>query len=168
MPKKGLDSTSENRGRGRPANVRASEVRGRADNYRWILDQVWDRLWPLLSKANNEDEVVRAFQEGASPYDRDFVPALAALIRDTLRDRTFPQVRKKAQVNFLADSLAALGSVSPRRSRDICAAERAKVVHKILRYEWYIQCSCGYRGPSHDHACPKCRAPIPLVLGMMN
>lgn len=166
MPKTVLDTLSESRPRGRRPKVVASEVRGRADNNRWILDQVWERLWPVLSKASNEEEVTRAFQEGADSYHRQFVPGLAKLVLQTLREPTFPQRRKKAQVNFLADSLAGLGNVTPRRSRDICTSERAKVEHHIIRYEYYIQCSCGYRGSSQDHACPRCGAQIPFVLGL--
>jgi hypothetical protein len=159
---KKVTDTISPRGRGRPTKVRASELRGRADNYRWILNGVWERLWPLLSKSKSEEEVVRAFQEGSSPYDREFVPAFAALALETLREPTFPRQRKKAQVNFLADSLAGLGAVTPRRSRDICAAERSKEkeAHHILRYEYYVECSCGYQGPSRDHGCPSCGAKI--------
>jgi hypothetical protein len=67
-----------------------------------------------------------------------------------------------ARINFLADSLAALGVVVPRRSRDICAAERAKAKreHHVIRYEFYVECSCGYKGPSKDHACRRCGAKI--------
>jgi len=159
--KKALDTLSQKRGRGRPATVRPKEILGRANNNRWILDQVWDRLWPLLSTARGEDEITKSFQEGAGPYANQFVPAFSALVVDVLREKTFPS-RRKPQVNFLADSLAGLGVVRPRRSRDICAAQRAKTQreHHILRYEYYVECSCGYKGPSKDHACRKCGAKI--------
>jgi hypothetical protein len=155
-PKKGLDSWQEKRRRGRPARMRASEIRGRADNYRWIFDQVWDRLWPLLSKVQTEEEAIKAFEEGANPYQREFVP-FAPLAVKILRERRFPKHRK-AEINFLADSLAGLGQVSPRRSRDICEEERTKEknTHHIIRYEFYIECSCGHKGRSRDHSCPKC------------
>jgi len=29
-----------------------------------------------------------------------------------------------------------------------------------LRFEYYVECSCRYKGPSLDHACPKCGAKI--------
>ncbi len=159
--KKPLDMVFPRRGRGRPARVRASEIRGRADNYRGILNEVWDRLWPLLSASNSEEDVIKAFHAGASPYDREFVPSLAGLVLRVLRDRKFPK-RRDAQIGFVADSLAGLGRVSLRRSRDICERDRAeqKRAHHIIRYEFWIECSCGYKGRSHDRACPKCGTKI--------
>jgi len=161
---KALDTFSEKRARGRPARMRSSEVRGRADNYRGIFDQVWDLLWPLLSHAQTEADVIRAFQQGASPYDREFLH-LAGLVLHVLREPKFPK-RREAQINFLADSLGGVGLVAPRRSRDICERDRAeaKRAHHIIRYEFYIECSCGYKGRSRDHACPKCAALIPFSL----
>jgi hypothetical protein len=164
IDKKALDTFSQKRGRGRPTDLRFTEIVGRADHFRWILDEVWERLWPLLSRANCEEEVTKAFQEGASQCAEQFVPFLSALTLQVLREKTFPK-RRKAQTHFLADSLAALGKASPRRSRDICAAERAKAkrAHHILRCEFYVECSCGYKGPSKDHACRKCGAKINQV-----
>jgi hypothetical protein len=80
-------------------------------------------------------------------------------------DHHFPK-RARAQINFLADSIAALGKVTPRRSRDICMLERmkAKRAHHIVRYEYYVECSCGYEGPAKDRACRKCGATIPPSL----
>jgi hypothetical protein len=160
-PKKPLDTFSEKRARGRPARMRPSEIAGRAGGYRIIFDQVWDRLWPLLSKAQNEAEVTEAFQQGACPYDRSFVPSMAGLVLKIINEKKFP-ARRSAQIGFLADSLAALGVVTPRRSRDVCAEEREKTkrAHHIIRYEFYIECSCDYRGYSENHACPKCGAEI--------
>jgi len=150
-PKIALDKVFKKRRRGRPAKVRPPEIRGRADNYRIILNQVWDRLWPLLSKAGVEADVVKAFQEGANPYAREFVPSLSNLVLEVLHDRKFPK-RRQAQINFLADSLAGLGRIAPRSSRDLCGKERAKAkrAHHILRYEFYVECSCGYRGKSRN------------------
>lgn len=154
-----LDTFFGKRGRGRPG-VRPSEVAGRAYNYRWILDAIWDRLWPPLSKAQTQEEVNKAFQEGSSPYESQFLPALT-LVLPVLRDRKFPKGRR-TRINFLADSLAGLGRVAPRRSRDICGEVRAKDkrAHHIIRFEFWIECSCGYKGKSRDHACPKCAAKI--------
>jgi hypothetical protein len=145
--------------------VRPTEIRGRADNYRFILGQVWDRLWPRLSQALTDQEVIDAFLEGASPYAQEFVPALANLIFRVLRERKFPK-RPEAQINFLADALAGLGYVSPRSSRDICQKQRTreKRAHHILRYEFYVECSCGFKGRSHNHACRQCGAKIDFDL----
>jgi hypothetical protein len=167
--KKGLDTFSEKRGRGRPATVRYSEIVGRADNFRGILDQVWERLWPLLSNADSTDKVIEAFEKGANPYERNFVPQLAELTLQVLQESTFPK-RRKSLIHFLADSLAGLGTVTPRRSRDICAAVRAKEkrTHRIIRFEFYVECSCGYKGRSENHACRKCGATISFPLGLTN
>ncbi len=156
-----MQKSGSERGRGRPPKIRASEVHGRAENFRGILDQVWDRLWPLLSNAQSEAEVTKAFQDGARPYDQNFAPGLSALTLQVLRKSTLPKRRKSLQ-RFLADSLAGVGVVTPRRSRDICAQEREKEkrAHHILRYEYYVECSCGYKGHSRNHACPKCGAEI--------
>ena len=156
------------RGRGRPPKIRSSEVYGRAEHWRGVLEQVWDRLWPLLSNARNESEVTKAFHDGASPYDSYFVPGLATLTLQVLRESTLPK-RPKPLQRYLADSLAGVGVVTPRRSRDICVLERAKreSVHRILRFEYYVECSCSYKGRSKNHACPKCGAEIlfPVSIG---
>lgn len=164
MAEPGIEFDSSRRGRGRPWKIRPAEVYGRAEHWRGVLDQVWDRLWPLLSKAQSEDEITRAFQEGANPYYSYFAPGLSALTLQVLREPTLPKRRTPLQ-RFLADSLAGVGVVTPRRSRDICAKERTirairESAHRILRYEFYVECSCGYEGHSKDHACPKCGAEI--------
>lgn len=161
----------------------ASEVFGRSEHYRWILEQVWERLRQPLLQAQTEEEVVKAFAENANPYSQQFVPALAPLILRALRDPKFPKREPKLRkgtrkprkrkpnqrIIFLADSLAGVGVVSPSRSRDICAAERAKrratSKHRILRHEFYVECSCGYKGPACDNACRKCGAEIPPSFG---
>jgi hypothetical protein len=149
------------RGPGRPPKICASEVYGRAEHWRGVLEEVWDRLWPLLSAARSEGEVTKAFQDGAGPYDPYFVPDHSKLIFQVLRESTLPK-RPRPLRRYLADSLAGVGIVTPRRSRDICAQERAKraSAHRILRYEYYVECSCGYKGRSKNHACAKCGAEI--------
>jgi hypothetical protein len=158
---KPLDTFSAKRARGRPARMRASEILGRAAHYRLIFHQVWDRLWPLLLKARTEVEVKEAFLQGATPYDGQFLPWVAGLALQVLRESRFPK-RSAAQIGFFADSLAGVGAVTPRRSRDICAQEKAreKRTHRIISYEFWIECSCSYKGQSRDHACPDCGARI--------
>lgn len=158
-----VDRFSLKRGRGRPPKVSASAIAGHAYNNRGILQNIWNRLWPALSDAQTDHDVVKAFQD-AAPGESNFTP-YAQLILTVLKDLKFPK-RQEAQIN-LADSTAGLGLVTPRRSRDICAQERAreKRTHHILRYEYYVVCSCGFEGHSEDHACPKCGARIrPSVL----
>ena len=182
-PAKPLDTVLGRRGRGRPPKMLATEVFGRAQNYQWILEQLWKSLREPLLQARTEEEIIRALTENAGSYAREFVPALAPLILQVLRDRRFPKRDPKPRkgtvkprkpkpnprIVFLADSLAGRGSISPRRSRDVCARERAKEhakpKHRILRWEYYIECSCGYKGPARDSACRRCGAQIPPSLG---
>lgn len=157
-----LDRFSTKRGRGRPVNVVRSAVVGRADNYRGIFPMIWEELEDPLLQAQTEEEVVKAFQI-AQPGANEF-PSLAPVILKAIKDPNFP-MRRKARINFLADSIAGVGLVTLRRSRDICAEERAakeeaKQAPYILRYEYYVECSCGYKGHSENHACPKCGAEI--------
>ncbi|MFB3923940.1 MAG: hypothetical protein ACE145_19640 [Terriglobia bacterium] len=104
-------------------------------------------------KAQNEEEVIRAFDLAPS-YKLEFAP-IAPLILRILRDPKFPK-RPEPQRNFLADSLAGRGLISPRRSRDICEQERKKKVHLIVRQDYYIECTCRYKGPALHGQCPKC------------
>jgi hypothetical protein len=168
QPEKILDTFSEKRRRGRPPKIRPSEVVGRAQNYRMMLTKVWPKLRdPLLATgAVTEEDVTKAFETLAQPYARNFVPGLASYILEVIHERKFP-TRPKAQVHFLADSLAGRPNVGPRRSRDICAEERSKESvkspHKILRKEFYVECSCGYKGPARNDACRKCGAAISFL-----
>jgi hypothetical protein len=164
-----LDRFSTKRGRGRPIKVVPTAVTGRAWNYRDLLPRIWNELEGPLLAAKTTDDVVKAF-EAAMPGSNEF-PPLAPLILEVIQDPHFPK-RQKARINFLADSVAGIGLVTPRRSRDICAEERAakeeaKRAPYIIRYEYYVECSCGYIGPSENHACRKCGAKImfPVNLG---
>ena len=164
-----LDKLSGRPRRGRPSTVRVNEIVGHAGNNRFIFGQVWDQLWPLLSKAENEEDVEKAFQEGASNYCNRTDVWSSSLVLRVLRDPKFPK-RREAQIRFMAESLAGLDSATPRYSRDICAKERAqaKHAHHILRYEFHIECSCGFKGRSRDHACPKCGAKILALHSIFN
>jgi hypothetical protein len=160
---KTVDVFREKRGRGRPIHARPSEVIGRAENYRKIFQQVWPVLRGPLISAKEAGEVIRAFEEHAQAYAREFVPRFANDILEVMHEPKFPE-RPQAQINFLADSLAGRPNVEPRTSRDICgkgrAKERSKSPHQIIRKEFYIECSCGYKGPALNDACRKCGAQI--------
>jgi len=167
-PQKPLDSTPAKRARGPGRRIQPSWVVGRAQNYKVILDLVWNQLWPLLANATSEQEVAQAFHEGARPYQRGELLGQAALALRVLQERKFPKTRR-ARINFLADSLGGSGVVSPRRSRDICAEwraeeKRAQSAHRITRYEYWVECSCRYKGRSQNHACPRCGAKITFDL----
>lgn len=152
-----LDSFSTKRGRGRPVTVVASAVRGRADNYRVWLERIWNELGVPLLAAQNDQDVVSALQTHI-PGNSELVP-FASLILKVIKDPKFPK-RRKARIHFLADSVAGIGLVTPRRSRDICAKQRSLDLQRqqILRYEYWIECSCGYKGRSENHSCRKCGA----------
>jgi len=158
-PQKGLDSISANKsGRGRPPKMRPSEVYGRALNYRTIFGQVWDKLGEPLLNTTSEAEVAQSFEAYAPQYAYEFVPLLVRLIFEIVHHPKFPK-RREPQINYLADSLAALGWVRPKRSREIVAhevaKERAKLKHRVVRREFYIECTCGYQGPAYKGKCPR-------------
>jgi|SRR4029077_3146345 len=164
-----LDRFSTKRGRGRPIKVVPTAVTGRAANYREFLPRVWNELEGLLLAAKGPADVVKAF-EAVLPGNNEFLP-LAPLIFEVINDPQFPK-KRKPRIKFLAESIAGVGLVTPRRSRDICAEERAakeeaQKAPYIIRYEYYVECSCGFRGHSENHACPKCGAQImfPVNLG---
>ena len=164
--KKPLDAIPGKRGRGRPRLCRYSEIIGRAQNYRGIFAGIWDRLSGALLAARNEEEVTEALRSHAQPYSDEFVPRLAGDISEVLREKKFPK-KKRAQIKFLANSLAGRPNVEARTSRDICAMglaeEKARSPHKILRKEFYVECSCGFKGPALNDACRKCGAQISLL-----
>jgi hypothetical protein len=124
---------------------------------------MWTTLKGPLLEAQTTEEVTKAFQEHGSLYANHFVPGFAADILALIHDPKFPK-RPEARINFLADSLGGRPSVSFRTSRDICEKERVKQrqksPHHIICKEFYVECSCGYKGPARDNACRKCGAGI--------
>ena len=168
--KNAIDTFSKKRGRGRPQRIPRSWVIGRADNYRYSLAQLWAKLRDPLLAAQTEEQVIAAFENYGQPYAGDFVPRMAGDILALIRDPSFPK-RSVAQIGFLANSLAGRPSVECRTSRDICVKERArqcaKSPHKIVRKEFYVECSCGYKGPARNDACRKCGAGVPFSLGTL-
>jgi hypothetical protein len=167
---KALDTSSGKRSRGRPQKIPRSWVTGRAENYRKMLAGVWSKLSGPLLAAETEEQIVAAFENCAQPYANEFVPRLASDVLALTRDRGFPK-RAKAQIGFLADSLPGRPQITARTSRDICAKhraiERTKSPHRIIRKEFYVECSCGYKGPARNNACRECEAAISMVPEML-
>jgi hypothetical protein len=162
--KKPIDRFSEEKPkRGRPRVARYSEVWGRAANYKYSLSQAWPKLCAPLLSSQNVEQVIAAFENHAQTYAHEFVPRLAPDIFELIKEDKFPQ-RAKAQINYIAESVAGRPTVSLRTSRDICgktrAEEAAKSPHKIIRKEFYVVCECGYKGPAEFDACRKCGAQI--------
>jgi hypothetical protein len=159
-PPKPLDAFSSKRARGRPG-VRASELANRSYHYHLIFSQIWASVEEKLLEARTAEDVLAAFEFSRTYYEE--FKGIATLILRIVHDPHLPKTRS-ARINFMADSLAARGSVSSRRSRDICGRERARLKreqeHHIIRHEYYIECSCGYKGPARDNACRKCGARI--------
>jgi hypothetical protein len=145
----------ERRKRGRPPRIERSILIGSANAYHAWFSQFWPRLGPRILAAQSPKEVTRAVAEDAAGISASLAP-FSQLILKIIRDPNFPRVRAKSQIHFLADSLAGQGFVTPRRSREICAEERKRVRHVIIRREYYIECSCGYKGPALDGACRDC------------
>lgn len=165
------DSLSEKKTRGRPAKILASTVIGRADNCRYQLKQVWAQLEGPLVAAQTGDEVKAALETHAPGYASSYVPFQVSDILALIRDKKFPK-DPEARINFLADSLGGRSTLTFRSSRDVCARERAKEraksPYQILRYEYYVECSCGYEGPALNNACRKCGAEIPFMEDVMS
>src|SRR3974377_2146336 len=68
-----LDKVSEKRRLGRPEKIKASWVRSRADNFRMILTQIGDRVFPRLLKAQTREQVLLSFEgTDIGPYALEF------------------------------------------------------------------------------------------------
>jgi hypothetical protein len=147
---------------GRKPKVITSEACGRAGDLKLILETNRERInWArLLAIGSKEDleEVLKAAHDRA----REKLLYKPELLLATLKDKKFPRHNRDAQEQFIADSLAAEGRVSIRRSRDIVQQVRSagKKRGKILRREFYVECSCGYKGPALHDACPDCGAEV--------
>ena len=142
--------------RGRRRKAEPHDVVVNADLFRIQFSHAWPTLGNQLLSARSSQRVMGVLKNYGGMIgglkDLDFSTRVFEIIRDAF----FPRVRSKAQIHFLADSLGAEGRVTYRRSREICAKERKKVRHKILRRDYYIACSCGYEGPALNDACQKC------------
>lgn len=148
--RKNLRNRRKVEGEGDPlTNIARSILLGQADHYRLALPQFWPKLGPRLLAAQSPEEIVQAIREDAPGITGSLDP-FTELILNIVHDPKFPRTRPKSQIHFLSDSLGGQGLVTPRRSREICAQERTKVRHVIVRREYYVECSCGYQGPALD------------------
>lgn len=145
-------------------------VVGTADLYNVQFTNVWERVGRRLLGAPSPDEVLNVLVRLGGLISGTIDLKFATRVYAVVHDPRFPKARGKAQVRFLADSLGGGDLLTPRRSRDICAQERAKAkkAQHIIRFEYYVECSCGYKGRSLDHACKKCGAQIVFPVGMNN
>lgn len=120
-----LDSQTMKR-RGRPSRVIPSEVLNRAMDFRITLGgcRVWAQVRKKVMGAQTTEEIIEIFRPIAN-YSQKFLRAPATLLQ-AIQHRDFPKRNFERQIAFIADSLAADGRVTARRSREICRAERAK------------------------------------------
>ncbi len=118
---------------------------GSANAYHAWFSQYWPKLGPRILAAQSSKEISKAIEKDAVGISASLAP-FSQLILKIVRDSNFPRARAKSQIHFLADSLAGQGFVTPRWSREICAEERKRVKHFIIRREYYIECSSGYKG----------------------
>jgi hypothetical protein len=147
---------SDKKAIGRPRNVDPHIVLGNAKVFRAQFSHAWPTLGKQILAAKSPVEVWDVVKSGRGIISNMHDFRFSERIFEVIRDPKFPQARSKSQIHFLADSLGADGLVTPRRSREICAIERAKVRHVIVRRDFYIECTCGYAGPAFDGACQKC------------
>src|SRR5580698_8408026 len=91
-----LDTVSGKPRRGRKPKIPAPWIRGRADNYRRIFDQLWKHIWPRLARAKTRQDVVLSFSgSDVGGYAVEFV-TLADLILQVVRDPKFPKRKREA------------------------------------------------------------------------
>jgi hypothetical protein len=149
------DRPSEKRSPGRPRKANPHLVIETAKTFRTQFTYAWQTMGEQLLAAQSALEVWEIVKSGRGVISNtDFI--FSERIFEIIHNPKFPKVRTKSRINFLADSLAGNGVVTPGRSREICAKERAKVRHVIVRRDFYIECTCAYRGPALNGACPEC------------
>jgi hypothetical protein len=120
-----LDSQTAKR-RGRPSRVILSEVLNRSMDFRHTLGHcgVWAQVREKLMGAQTTEDITEAFRP-VIHYGQKFLREPATLL-EAIKHRDFPKRNFESQIAFIADSLAADGRVTARRSREICRAELAK------------------------------------------
>ena len=160
QPKSPLTKVGKKRGpKPRGRNL---EYCNRAYDFKLLLELDRPRIdWPKMLSANSDEDLAWVLKDVcARARERFFYKS--ELLLGALKDKQFPKHDRDAQERFIADSLAAEGKVSIRRSRDIVQQDRSarKKRGKIIRREFYIECSCGYHGPAFRDACPDCGAAV--------
>lgn len=123
-----LDTLTARR-RGRPSRVIVSWVLGRAMDCRLTLGHcgVWAEVREKVMGAQTAEHIAEIFRAAviSHSFAEKFLRQPATLL-EAIKHRDFPKRNFERQIAFIADSLAADGRVTARRSREICRAERAK------------------------------------------
>jgi hypothetical protein len=144
--------------RGPKPNINRSEVVGRAYDFKRIFKLAGKKIdWVKLLAAQSVEDVEKAFELMDEVYRGKFLYK-PRLLLECVKDKKFPKQDRNAQELFMAESLAGDGLVTIRRSRDICQEYRAERKRQgtIICREFYIECTCGYRGPAARGGCPNC------------
>jgi hypothetical protein len=148
--------------RGPKPRGRTSEYCNCAYDFKLLLELDRPRIdWQKMLKANSDEDLAWVLKD-VCPRARERFFYKSELLLAALKDIQFPKQDREAQEQFIADSLAAEGRVSIRTSRDLVQADRSarKKRGKIVRREFYIECSCGFQGPAYRDACPDCGAQV--------
>jgi hypothetical protein len=155
----------------RKTDIPQSTIAGRSQNYatafRYAENDFWDRVQALRNirravleerkeaHVNNVFKALKWKSQFPTTLSLGFVDAFI----EAVRDKKFPK-KRKTQARFLGESLAADGTVSARRSRDICGESRRRSKQTPKVAEFYIYC-CGERRLTVGQECPKClRSPF--------
>lgn len=144
--------------RGRKRRIHPENVVRAANDLLKILGVCRDQIdWGKLEIAKTEEQAASAFERVPSP-DRERLNLWLAAIPEWAQEGKFPKSNLDRKMRHLADSVAAEGFLTPRRSRDVCLEERKRQAQlgMILRREFYIECSCGYQGPAKGGGCRQC------------
>jgi len=92
---------------------------------------LWERIGRQIVNAKSAKGIRKILEEHAGQHAGEYFPGLSRLILRTVREKKFRNLKGlKAQANFLAYSIAALGRVSPSRSRNICDEQRRKTTRE--------------------------------------
>jgi len=110
--------------RGRKRRIHPENVVRAANDLFEILELCKDQIdWGKLETAKAEEEATSAFEGAPPPYRERLNLWLAAIPEWTLEGK-FPKTNLERKMRHLADSIAAEGFLTPRRSRDVCFEER--------------------------------------------
>lgn len=150
--------TTSGKTRGRKRRIHPKNILRAADHLLTILEFCKDQIaWDKLEIAKTEEEAAFAFKH-VPPLYRERLNLWLGTIPKWVREGKFPKTNLKRKMRHLAESVAAEGFLTPRRCRDVCLEERKRQAKlgTIFRREFYIECTCGYRGPAKGGGCPKC------------
>jgi hypothetical protein len=150
--------TASEETRGRKRRIHAENVVRAANDLLKILEGCRDQIdWGKLELAKTEKEAASAFERLPSPH-RERLNLWLPAIPEWAQEGKFPKTNLERKMRHLADSIAAEGFLTPRRCRDVCLEERKRQekIGMIFRREFYIECTCGYRGPAKGGGCPQC------------